>query len=578
MGDLWLDSWCDLAANLRAFSSGLAFQGDRLCVGDLAGTLKIFRNGKVEQAVRLNAVPSAVCSYFEDTGPGVVLPVLAVACGSSVKVLKNFKPYYRFVVPPKKLEDSEVEAWKSLKSGEKGVQETCISFRSQKILSKKARTLLGLENEPEKLATFLAEQLDNEQFREPDETCVTCMDVLHLRADAQEDGPGCLVLGTETCNVLLLDPMCRNVEKSISLPSEPVFLAVSGSKDVEYRIVVACRNQRIYSIKDGDLMRNCIEMASPIAAGVVRIGRNIVFACLDKTVHSYHFRGKKNWTMYMQDKVTNLSLFQNERTAEQGFFVALKTGEVRLYMEKTLMCTIEPPSPKMVVTGLCFGKLNGEGNTLGILYTSGAFSLKILKRSAKLDPSQIPLPGPPAEQDIPLEVPKKTKLYLEQTERERENAVAMHQSFQQSLAKVRYVAAKTYLRLFENAGVANSQLYTSSYHRVAASDNSKPRINMMVSVQGLGPKFRISCIVRNLSSAPLTNIHAAVQHDYSFFDIETPFKPLPVLIPQIEQTCDIEVDGIMPGAEAPPITIALISQRGTTLLVANVEMPVVEET
>lgn len=35
----------------------------------------------------------------------------------------------------------------------------------------------------------------------------------------------------------------------IDLPSVPVFLSVTGLYDVEYRIVVACRNGCIYTLK-----------------------------------------------------------------------------------------------------------------------------------------------------------------------------------------------------------------------------------------------------------------------------------------------------------------------------------------
>ena len=35
----------------------------------------------------------------------------------------------------------------------------------------------------------------------------------------------------------------------MALPSVPVFLSVTGMYDVEYRIVVACRNGCIYTLK-----------------------------------------------------------------------------------------------------------------------------------------------------------------------------------------------------------------------------------------------------------------------------------------------------------------------------------------
>ena len=49
----------------------------------------------------------------------------------------------------------------------------------------------------------------------------------------------------------------------------------------------------------------------------------------------------------------------------------------------------------------------------------GGLTIKMLQRLADLDASAHP-PGPPPEQDVPLSIPKKTKLYVEQTQRERE--------------------------------------------------------------------------------------------------------------------------------------------------------------
>ena len=49
--------------------------------------------------------------------------------------------------------------------------------------------------------------------------------------------------------------------------------------------------------------------------------------------------------------------------------------------------------------------------------------VKILQRNANLEAGSS-TPGPPPEQDIPLDVPKKTKLYVEQTSREREQAIS----------------------------------------------------------------------------------------------------------------------------------------------------------
>jgi len=49
--------------------------------------------------------------------------------------------------------------------------------------------------------------------------------------------------------------------------------------------------------------------------------------------------------------------------------------------------------------------------------------IKILKRSASFEERDM-MGGPPAAQNVKLNVPKKTKLFVDQTLRERETAVS----------------------------------------------------------------------------------------------------------------------------------------------------------
>ncbi len=55
-------------------------------------------------------------------------------------------------------------------------------------------------------------------------------------------------------------------------------------------------------------------------------------------------------------------------------------------------------------------------------------------------------------QDIPLAVPKKTRLYVEQTDREREQAGDMHRVFQRELCKLRLATSRAYVKVCARVG------------------------------------------------------------------------------------------------------------------------------
>lgn len=69
---------------------------------------------------------------------------------------------------------------------------------------------------------------------------------------------------------------------------------------------------------------------------------------------------------------------------------------------------------------MVFGTFGREEGCLVLNMKSGGLQAKILQRQAKLKSAAIK-PGPPPEQEIPLKIPQKTTLFVELTERERQN-------------------------------------------------------------------------------------------------------------------------------------------------------------
>ena len=106
----------------------------------------------------------------------------------------------------------------------------------------------------------------------------------------------------------------------------------------------------------------------------------------------------------------------------QCILVALKSGEIRMFNDKYHIDTVNVGE---TIYGMTFGIFGREEGCLLINTASGALQAKIIQRQANLSNSSA-RPGPPIEQDIPLNVPKKTKLFLELVNREKEQAVKMH--------------------------------------------------------------------------------------------------------------------------------------------------------
>lgn len=73
-----------------------------------------------------------------------------------------------------------------------------------------------------------------------------------------------------------------------------------------------------------------------------------------------------------------------------------------------------------VVVAMKFGRFGREDNTLIMTTKKGSLSVKILKRTAKFIPQDFEEERQPNNSAGKLIVPKKTKIFVDQTMRERE--------------------------------------------------------------------------------------------------------------------------------------------------------------
>lgn len=424
----------------------------KLIIADAERKLKVYRNTSlISENVLLNT-PVSVCVTYSDVAKPRI-PSVCVAAGPHVFIYRRLRPYYKFTVPPVPLGNIESGIWKQLAEGGLDLNaavDALVNARdSGTTLSARSVDLVNTEDPGERRT--IVEAWRHAPLAE--QKVITAMEVIKRNMD-DDDALSQLVLGTEGGMVLILDVSGASILDKFNLPSTPAHIAVSGLYDVEYRIVCACRNGNVYTIKNGEVTGTVIELES-LPCGLCRLEKAIIVPCMGNVVHSYHVKGKKNFSLYMPCPVTAVDVISMQRLRSvKALLVGLENGEVRLYNEKSLVTTLKLDDAPV---SLRFGPYGREEGALIAVGKAGTLTIKMLHRTVDLGASG-GNPGPPPEQDIPLPIPKKTRLYVEQTQRERDQAVDMHRIFQRDLCKLRLDTARAYVKVLTDGQVWRTKI------------------------------------------------------------------------------------------------------------------------
>ncbi|KAM4524562.1 BBSome complex member BBS1 [Odontesthes bonariensis] len=569
-GGRWLDAHYDPVAGLYTFSScvdlaDLSGDGEsRLVVGDL-GTgssgmkLKVYRGTALMSESTLLDLPSGLVAFFMDLHEPRI-PAVAVASGPCIYVYKNLRPYFKFTLPGLEVNALEQDVWQQVKEGQIDhltLKEMLESFRKKADVPLSVRSLSFLSLDAGDMDEFV--QLHKQQpIRR--QTVITCIGTLK-KSTADEDGVSCLVIGTESSDVFVLDPEAFIILSKMSLPAAPTMMDVTGQFDVEFRITVACRNGNIYVLRrESDKPKYCIELPShPV--GLVRVGKNVVVGCTDESLQGFTQKGKKLWKTGLPAPITTMATMDLPTRGFQAVLVGLANCEVHLYRDKNLLSVIKAPD---AVTSICFGRYGREDGTLIMTTKGGGLMVKILKRTAVFDDRDC-APGPPLAQSVRLNVPKKTKLYVDQTLRERENGLAMHRAFQMDLSRMRLAAAKAYMKALE-----------SSLTPMSASLSEPLKMNAVV--QGLGPSFKLTLNVQNTAACrPVMNLAISFLYDESLYRMRNPYLRVPLLVPGLIYPVETFVECTSDKGISDIIKVFVLHEgKSSPLLTAHINMPVSE--
>ncbi|XP_067939415.1 Bardet-Biedl syndrome 1 protein-like [Watersipora subatra] len=566
----WLEAFYDPMANLYTFTQCMTFSdihadGDMKLVVAHLGTgaqdmkLKVFKGTNLITENTLIDLPTGVVSFYLDTNQPRT-PAIAVASGPNIFVYKNMRPFFKFTVPALDVNPVEEDLWRQARE-EKidiGVLHEMLEELRQQGAELTSRSLKFLTLDPRELESFAQVHKYGSLKRL---TVITCIDTLQ-KSMTDEDAIRCLVIGTENRHIIILDPEAFTVLAELQVPDVPVFLSVNGLFDVEYRIIFSCRNGCIYTLKRGmKSVEKGIEVNShPVAMS--RIGKNIVVGCMDNTLRSYSTKGKKLWSIQLPADITAVGVMDHKQRGFKAAVVGLSNKTVCIYKEKFLVNKISTPD---VVSSILFGKFGREDGTLVLVMKGGGLLVKILKRTATFDEKDILAAGPPAGQALKLDVPKKTKLFVDQTIRERENGTVMHRQFMHELQRLRLNSAKAY-----------AESLMKGDNPISNSVMEPLKLNALIN--GIGPTFRLKVNLQNTSeNETVIGMIITFSYDGSLYNVHRKLITCPMLVPGVVYTFETLVDCISDKGIADVVKVFVVkSGNSVPLISANISMPVSE--
>ncbi|CAH1155344.1 unnamed protein product [Phaedon cochleariae] len=446
--------------------------------------MKVYKGTTITDITLPDLPNSLVTFYTDQLEPRI--PAVAVACGSSLFIHKNNKPYFKFQLPYSPVSASEAECWapvlesddiseeliEKLKKDLSAIQYDKLSNRSQELLT---------VSEKAKIEKIVRSYNTKDIIKE---SPITCMTTLKKKSDDKFE-VSCPVLATESGNIYILDPQSFTIlhqANACRMKVTPFMMRATGVLSLEFRILVACREGYICVLQRGWLEgKFIIQMTHNIADFVVIPDDNlIIVATTDKILNCFSKRGHKLWSLVMSNEIICLCLVPLPHIRMNVIAVGLKNGAIHLYQGRKCVDQINVPDAPSVIT---FGQLGQEEHVLVIITIAGTVIFRILKRTADFNSSVTE--NVPLIQNKPLSLPKRSKLFLEQTMRERNTFLDIHQTFQQDLMRIRLHTAKELLQQSTNQ---------------TNSINQKEQVKLSAQVLGLGTKFTVTFTLENMET------------------------------------------------------------------------------
>ena len=140
---------------------------------------------------------------------------------------------------------------------------------------------------------------------------------------------------------------------------------------------------------------------------------------MDQMLSTYTSKGNCLWSVKQPAGITAIEAIDVEILGLRLVAVSLDNKQIYIYQDKLTVDIIQVDD---VIVAMKFGRFGREDNTLAMVSRKGYLIIKILKRTAKFVPNE-KVDDTNQSVNSKLIIPKKTKLFVDQTMREREQSV-----------------------------------------------------------------------------------------------------------------------------------------------------------
>jgi len=589
----WLHAWYDPMAHLKATSSRIATvditnDGNyALLVVDDSKRLKVFRGTNLISSHKLLDYASCLSIFYppspeqkqQSTTATASLPAVAVGTGCYIYIYRSMRPYYKLTLPSIEINSEELAIWNQARCTELSNEQTLDSLaklrQTQHIeLSFRSMFILSITEREEQLKYIESYKSSELQCN----TTITCMNYIH-KHDAEPGSVSSLIVGTENSDIVFVEASGTKIVSTMKLPSIATQICVIGVMSVDYRVVISTRSAVIHTIRNGKLLGNHIQLESPICC-MSAFKKNILVSCINKTLYAYHIKGNnvKLWSLYFASVITCIEPMAGTQFSGNDnnyFLCGFQNGQVAMYNNNQQIHLLKlDESP---ITALRFGKYGRESSTLIVLNQAGCLSVKIMSRRVNLQSTKHENQwqqnqAVSIQQEIPLDLPPVTQLYLDQDIREKENAENMHKIWQKEIVKFRLKINHEYIGVLRkgNGPIAKHQ----SHHE------HRNKILLNIQVIGLGPWFTLQIHLKNIGKTQIADIQVLLFYDHEFYMVPNNILKVPLLVPSLSYKFNMKVKCIEPNGNSSAIQVAMIDDSNSNnnkhypFMNAIVDMPI----